>query len=756
MRDRRPPPSIPRPPRQEAASSGAHPAAAVKRPPDETWDIDVDAATSVEVRPDAAKTTIEVRPVEARPIVAVGTPSPAEPRADVRTTDRLGAPIVPRAPRMPVDLAAPTNPPPMDAQPEAPPNETQRRSVPPLYLPAICTYGRYDLLGRLALGGMAEIFLAREDAEGGATRYLVIKRILPHVADDEGFIEMFLQEARVAMRLNHPNICHIYEFGQEEGTYFIAMEWVNGVPLGKLIRRARQEGGIPVPFAMKVIAQVAEALHHAHTSKDASGRSQGIVHRDVTPHNVMVSYDGVVKLLDFGIAKAMDFVTKTQAGVVKGKFAYMAPQQCRGEVIDGRADIFSLGVCLYEVLTGEPLFHRATQFETMRAVIEEEPPSIMAKRPDCPPQLEAIVRRALAKNPDDRFPTAAAMQDALEQVIADGRHVINASRMGLVMHQWYADEIARGPLVDQSPFGSSFRRVAAKLPGMDGASEPPPDAAAAGALPDPAGAPQAVLTTGRVARASRSRGIAWWIGAAVLALGVASVLGVAIFLLFGRATDAAELATTNGLVPSAVGATRTAPPPTPPTPHAASTTGTPAAATGAAAGTTTGASGTVAEPAADAFGSVALRSQPSGATVRIGDRTVSGTTPIEVTDLRPGRYLVTFTRSNHEPWRGEIEVRPGQRSTVEATLAAIARAPVRDREPVEEGPPGTLSINTRPWSRVFLRNRLLGTTPIGGARVPAGSHRLRLVDRDGNTHNRSVRIPPGGNVRLFFDLTQSQ
>lgn len=189
-------------------------------------------------------------------------------------------------------------------------------------LPTIARYGdKYELLGRIAYGGMAEIFLCREVGHTDTRRLMVVKRVLPHVAEDEHFVNMFIDEARLAMQLNHPNICHVYNFGQAEGTYYIAMEWVNGKPLSKIIRRARKNDGMPVAVVLKIIAQVAEALDYAHRAADAGGEPLGVVHRDVSPQNIMVSYDGVVKLLDFGIAKASSHSTRTEAGVIKGKFS---------------------------------------------------------------------------------------------------------------------------------------------------------------------------------------------------------------------------------------------------------------------------------------------------------------------------------------------------------------------------------------------------------------------------------------------------
>ncbi len=328
--------------------------------------------------------------------------------------------------------------------------------APPRHLPTIGEFGPYAIVGRLALGGMAEILLAREDAEGAGSRYLVVKRILPEYEKDQAFVEMFLDEARVMMLLKHPNVCHVYRFGQQEGTHFIAMEWVNGASLGKLIRRARKTGGIPIATACKVIALISEALDYAHMAKGEDGRPMGIVHRDVTPDNLMVSYDGSVKLLDFGIAKADARSHKTQAGVVKGKFAYMAPEQCRAKELDHRVDIFALGVCLFEALTGRPLYRRETEFETMEAIVRGPIPKLADRMKNPPPELEAIIARCLAKKADDRFSTAGELQEALDRFVAKRGEVVTARRIKEMMSKLFKEEMRRGPTVDTTPFGSSY------------------------------------------------------------------------------------------------------------------------------------------------------------------------------------------------------------------------------------------------------------------------------------------------------------
>ncbi|NOY89865.1 MAG: serine/threonine protein kinase, partial [Deltaproteobacteria bacterium] len=349
---------------------------------------------------------------------------------------------------------------------------TGRTSVTSL-LP-ILDFGRYQILGRLAVGGMAEIYLAREPLPTGGERHIVLKRVLPHAADDPRFAEMFLDEARVAMRLSHPGICHVYEFGEQGGTYYLAMEWVNGVSLGKLIRRAREHGGIPTAIAVKVIAQVADALHYAHQLEGDDGGPLNIVHRDVSPGNIMVAYGGSVRLLDFGIAKAELSHARTSEGQVKGKFAYMSPQHCRGEKLDARADVFSLGVCLYEAVTGRPLYHRKNEYDIMRAVIEEPVPSIRSVNEELPEALDAVVKRCLAKEPEQRWESAAEVQEALERWLAGSGQVVHTGRIKEYLAQLFADDISRGPSVDSTPFGKSFHSFAGARPhGVPGVPDLP-------------------------------------------------------------------------------------------------------------------------------------------------------------------------------------------------------------------------------------------------------------------------------------------
>jgi eukaryotic-like serine/threonine-protein kinase len=216
--------------------------------------------------------------------------------------------------------------------------------------PAVARLGQFEILGRIARGGMAEVYLARERADDGSVRHVVVKRVLTEMQHDAAMLGMFLDEGRIALRLFHPNVCHVYECGEANGLTFMALEWVHGTSLREVIRRAGPRGGLPVPVAVHVIAKIAGALEYVHHAKGIDGRPLSIVHQDVTPHNVMLSWKGQVKLLDFGIAKTSAEAEHGTA-VPQGKFEYMSPEQVRGEPIDARSDIFALGVCLYEALT---------------------------------------------------------------------------------------------------------------------------------------------------------------------------------------------------------------------------------------------------------------------------------------------------------------------------------------------------------------------------------------------------------------------
>jgi serine/threonine protein kinase len=266
---------------------------------------------------------------------------------------------------------------------------------------------------------MAELYLARLRGDDGYARLVVLKRILAHFARDTAFIEMFLNEARIAATLQHPNIVTVTDFGQREGDYFLTMEYVHGADLGELLEHtASADWRFPLEVALTIVQHACAGLHHAHESRGPDGQLLEIVHRDVSPSNVMVSYDGAIKMTDFGIATAAALTRTTRAGTLKGKVSYMSPEQCKGGRIDRRADVFALGILLYETTLMSRVFVGDNDYALMTQVIEGRvtPPRDVER--DYPADLEAIVMRALAVDPNERFATAEQLQRAIEAFAA--------------------------------------------------------------------------------------------------------------------------------------------------------------------------------------------------------------------------------------------------------------------------------------------------------------------------------------------------
>ena len=271
--------------------------------------------------------------------------------------------------------------------------------------------GRYEIVGELATGGMAEILLARMSGPNGFVRAVAIKRILPGFANEQSFVDMFVDEARIAARINHANVVHYEELGQDDGQLYLVMEYLEGESTQSLLRRAlARRHALTAEECMYIVAEAAGGLNAAHEMTDLDGSPLDIVHRDISPQNIFITYRGEVKVMDFGIAKAADRITVTEAGSLKGKFAYMSPEQAEGEMLDRRSDVFSLGIVLYELTTGRRLFRRATQVATLRAVREGQvvPPSAYLE--DYAPELERICMKALALERSDRYSTAEELR----------------------------------------------------------------------------------------------------------------------------------------------------------------------------------------------------------------------------------------------------------------------------------------------------------------------------------------------------------
>ncbi|MBL8946529.1 MAG: protein kinase [Myxococcales bacterium] len=323
------------------------------------------------------------------------------------------------------------------------------------------TLGKFTIVEQIGEGGMARIFLARSRGIGGFEKLVVLKQVLPRLAGDAEFVERFLQEARLSASLDHPNIAAVHEVGDDPaGTYF-AMEYVRGRDLYKILRRAKAAGRVlGFDEIIAIVTALCAGLHHAHMHVGADGRPLGIVHRDVSPSNVLVSFEGAVKLADFGVAKVRSANVETEAGTLRGKIAYMSPEQCRGEALDRRSDVFAVGVLLWEMLTGARMRTGDSEIALMRQIADGDAPSPKALRPDLHGELEAIVMQALARDPARRWPSAEALQRALEDFAHDARLVVAPRTIAAMMQALFAEEIER-----ESSEGELARTVALRREG---------------------------------------------------------------------------------------------------------------------------------------------------------------------------------------------------------------------------------------------------------------------------------------------------
>jgi serine/threonine-protein kinase len=351
--------------------------------------------------------------------------------------------------------------------------------------------GRYTIVSHLATGGMAELYIARQEAVGGFEKNLVVKVLQSRYAQHPRVVAMFLDEARLAAKLNHPSIVHVYDVAEEDGNKFIAMEYIHGETLTDIIKRGVEVGTfLPMEHAVHIVSQVAAGLDYAHRRHDASGGLLRIVHRDVSPSNIMVSYEGQTKIIDFGIARVQDQI-REESGMHPGKASYMSPEQVQGQAVDYRSDIFSLGIILYEITLARRLWRGAAD-EVMRRIVSEPAPPPSSIRKDYAPALEAIVMKALEKRPENRFQSAEEMRHDLEEFLAVGGFRSGARQTALYLRELFPIKAAlsdEGVVQPKVPNDSD----SAPLPiVLGGEGSPSIGAAGIGAVPTaPSGASRA-------------------------------------------------------------------------------------------------------------------------------------------------------------------------------------------------------------------------------------------------------------------------
>ena len=304
------------------------------------------------------------------------------------------------------------------------------------------SFGRYYLIDKIAVGGMAEVFKAKSFSHGGFEKLLVIKRILQHLSDNDEFVEMFIDEAKISVELQHPNIIQIYDFGRIQQNYFIAMECVEGKDVKGLLRKlAERRRLLPTEYAVYIGHELCKGLDYAHKRTDMLGNQLGIVHRDVSPSNILVSYTGEVKIADFGIAKAQISAYNTKGGVLKGKFEYMSPEQASGEDLNHQADIFATGIILHEMLTGRRLFKTDSDIKTLERIkaVDVEPPSKL--NPAIPKRRDDIVMKALSQSKTDRFSDARELQNALLEFMYPATPDLTRENLGHFLTEMFSAEI---------------------------------------------------------------------------------------------------------------------------------------------------------------------------------------------------------------------------------------------------------------------------------------------------------------------------
>jgi hypothetical protein len=336
--------------------------------------------------------------------------------------------------------------------------------------------GRYEIVGALAHGGMAELFVARLPGIEGFTKRVVLKRVLPALASDREFVDMFIAEARIAATLDHQNIVQVHDIGQDADGYFFAMELLHGADVGDLLRTTQDKGGLPLAIALELARAACAGLHYAHERTGPTGAPLGLVHRDISPQNMFVTFDGAVKLLDWGIAKAVQRISNhfTRSGTLRGKIPYMSPEQCRGEPLDRRSDVFSLAVVLWEMTVGERLFgaRGESDFDTLKQIIEQDAPAPSARAADYPPELERIVMKATRRDPRERYQTADALQVDLEAFMRASSRWASTRDLAAFMTATYPERAAETRQPEPTPPGKGGRIV--PFPRAQGTDAPMP------------------------------------------------------------------------------------------------------------------------------------------------------------------------------------------------------------------------------------------------------------------------------------------
>jgi serine/threonine protein kinase len=622
------------------------------------------------------------------------------------------------------------------------------------------TIGKYEVLQRLAAGGMAEIFLARMVGVLGFDKLVVIKRILPHLAQRNDFIQMFLDEARIATTLNHANIVATHEVGVHGKSYFMVMEYLAGEDARSIVRRIARApntgagGRLPLEHALNIGVAVAAGLHYAHEKRDRDGAPLEIVHRDVTPQNVIVTYDGAVKLLDFGIAKAANRINETRSGSFKGKVPYMSPEQCRGEPLDRRSDLFSLGILLHELTLCRRLFRGETDFQILKQIAEGPITRPRDVDPQYDARLQAIVMRALERDPASRFATARELQEALEELAHEMRLRLSPLSLANYMQSLFDDKHGAWREVsadgDVGKLERHFATVMAER--LDGDEEdesvPPPQ--------PPSDVQLSSLPDEGLEPVRRRGGAGRMLAALVLLVGAAAAM---------VAWRHREVATP----PSAIVAPRViAPAPAPAAAPAARTTVSTELPMPELAPTSTATAPTAI---------MEISTTPTGATLVLDGKTLHDRSPARLSVAAGEQHTLMVRTAGHagvaerfmldagEEAAMEIDLRRANRGgaavkhkVAHAPAASPATAPPSSAPapapvaPAKREGDGTLVIASSPWCTVSVDGQSRGTTPLN-LKLKAGAHEVVLANPEYKIKRTlAVEIEPNQTVRKSLDF----
>lgn len=454
-----PPAAKPEPPRQEAPKTAASaPTIQIPKPVSKPAEVKKTPGFDADLEKKLSNTLSGLK----KPVSAKPAPSAAKPAPPAATRPPVAEPT--RRIEMP-------KPEPARAQQDGSKAFPVKDALPAAVAAKVVeeegiNFGQYLLLDKIATGGMAELFLAKRKGVEGFEKILAIKRILPHMSDNEEFVTMFIDEAKLAAQLTHHNICQIFDLGKIENAYYIAMEYVNGKDLRAILRASRNKTKpMPVDLAVLVVSKIASALDYAHRKRGSNGQPLNLVHRDVSPQNILISYEGEVKLVDFGIAKAATKAHVTQHGALKGKLLYMSPEQAWGKNVDKRSDIFSLGVVLYELLTGRPLFfdENDTEVTILEKVREAKITPTREFNSRVPTELEKIVGRALKKNQDERYQSSYEMQKDLDNLFYSESYTATGATLANYVRDLFPDESHEGEMKEVVAEREAPQAVAASV-----------------------------------------------------------------------------------------------------------------------------------------------------------------------------------------------------------------------------------------------------------------------------------------------------